>query len=61
MHESINAVNCTIASLKGSSEVLIVAMDWMMTIIVTWMISKVMVWMIKIIGLHIVVFNSKMI
>ena len=48
-------------SLKGSSEVLIVAMDWMMTIIVTWMISKVMVWMIKIIGLDIVVFNSKMI
>ena len=48
-------------SLKGSSEVLIVAMDWMMTIIVTWMINKVMVWMIKIIGLHIVVFNSKMI
>ena len=47
--------------LKGSSEVLIVAMDWMVTVIVTWMISKVMVWMVEIISLDIVVFNSKMI
>ena len=47
--------------LKGSSEVLIVAMDRMVTVIVTWMISKVMVWMVEIISLDIVVFNSKMI
>ena len=61
VHVSIKVVRCSSVSLKGSSEVLIVAMDWMMTIIVTWMISKVMVWMIKIISLDIVMFNSKMI
>jgi hypothetical protein len=57
---SIKVVRCSSVSLKGSSEILIVSMDWMMTIIVTCMITKVMVWMIKIISLDIVVFNSKM-
>jgi hypothetical protein len=60
VHVSIKVVRCSSVPLKGSSEILIVAMDWMMTIIVTCMITKVMVWMIKIISLDIVVFNSKM-
>ena len=61
VHVGIKVVRCSSVSLKGSSEVLIVAMDWMMTIIVTCMITKVMVWMIEIIGLDIMMFNSKMI
>ena len=61
VHVGIKVVRCSSVSLKGSSEVLIVAMDWMVTIIVTCMITKVMVWMIEIIGLDIMMFNSKMI
>ena len=61
MHVGISVMGCSMVSLQGSSEVLIVTMDWMMAIIVTCMITKVMVWVIKIIGLDIVMLNSKMI
>ena len=54
-------MGCSMVSLQGSSEVLIVTMDWMMAIIVTCMITEVMIWMVEIIGLDIMVLNSKMI
>ena len=61
VHVGISVMGCSMVSLKGSSDVLIVAMDWMMTIIVTFMITEVMIWMVEIIGLDIMVLYSKMI
>ena len=61
VHVGIRVVRSSMVSLKGSSDVLVVAMDWMVAIIVNSMITKVMVWVVKVIGLDIVMFNSKMI